>query len=219
VSGQGTIYTGRNVHIVGSINYANPPDFRGDPQSSDNLNGGKDMLGLAANGSVIMGDTSTFSASNTLQYMTPPFTHDRLDAAGNLIPAFNGTQKDATGFMKYQSVLGDSYIHSIAEPVDQIDAIMYTNNVGGGNLGMSGKGVQINGSLISKDEAMVVYSLPMSMNYDNRIRERGPSKKPLIDINLPRSPMMSRDVWQDQGFFDGVLPTGKGKGKGKGKGG
>ena len=27
VSGQGTIYTGRNVHIVGSIKYSRPPDF------------------------------------------------------------------------------------------------------------------------------------------------------------------------------------------------
>ena len=61
VSGQGTLYAGRNVQIVGSIVYQNPPDFRGNnPQTIDNYNAKQDMLGLAASGSVIMGDTSQF---------------------------------------------------------------------------------------------------------------------------------------------------------------
>jgi hypothetical protein len=204
ISGQGTVYTGRNVHIVGSIVYANPPDFRGGSADTiDDANEKKDLLGLAARGSVIMGDTSTFTNTYPLQYMTPPFTHDRLDDNGNLIPAYNANQTDASGFKKYQSTMGDSYIHSIAEPISQIDAIMYTNFVGGGNIGTSGNGIAINGSIISKDEAMVVYSLPMTMNYDNRIKERGATHKPLIDINLPRSPVLYRNSWQERGFFFG----------------
>lgn len=201
VSGQGTIYTGRNVHVVGSIRYTNPPDFRGSSQSAiDNANEKKDLLALAARGSVILGDTSTFTDGYPLKYMTPPFTKGRYDENGNWIPPFDAKVVDSSGKMKYQSTLGDTYIHSIAESVNQIDAILYTNFVGGGDIGTAGGGVQFNGSIISKDEAMVVFSLPMYMNYDSRIRERGISKTPLIDLQLPRSPVMLRSSWQDRGF-------------------
>lgn len=215
ISGQGTIYAGRNVHIVGSITYANPPDFRvSDPTAADDLNEKKDLLGLAAGGSVIMGDTSTFGSGN-LQYMTPPFTKDRYDANGNLVKAFDANQVDSTGFKKYQSTLGDSVIHSLSSPIAQIDAIMYTNNVGGGLLGTS-SGVTINGSLISKDEAMVVSGLPMEMNYDNRIKERGPTHQALIDVALPRDPVLYTANWQDQSFVYHGVKSNNGKGKGKG---
>jgi len=201
VSGQGTIYTGRNVHITGSVLYSNPPDFRGTDQAAiDKANEKKDMLGLAARGSVIMGDTSTFG-SYPLDYMTPPFTHGRYDENGNWIPPLDAKATDSTGFMKYQSVLGDSYIHSVSSGVAQVDAILYTNFVGGGNLGTNGGGVTINGSVISKDEAMVIWSLPMKMNYDTRIKERTLTQKPLIDISLPRSPVLLRSAWKDKGFI------------------
>ncbi len=201
VSGQGTLYTGRNVHVVGSIRYSNPPDFRGSDQTAiDNANEKKDLIALAARGSVILGDTSTFNDSYPLKYMTPPFTKGRYDENGNWIPPFDAKTVDSSGKMKYQSTLGDSYIHSISESVNQIDAILYTNFVGGGDIGTGGGGVQFNGSIISKDEAMVVFSLPMYMNYDSRIRERALSKTPLIDLQLPRSPVMLRSSWQDRGF-------------------
>lgn len=201
VQGQGTIYTGRNVHIVGSIVYKNPPDFRGnDMQAIDNLNEKKDMVALAARGSVIMGNVSTFTSFYPLQYMTPPFTHGRYDDMGNWIPPFDANQIDGTGFKKYQSVMGNSYINSISSGINQMDAILYTNFVGGGNIGTGGGGVTFNGSIISKDEAMVVFSLPMRMNYDHRIRERTLTQTPLIDLQLPRSPVMLRSTWQDRGF-------------------
>jgi hypothetical protein len=204
VSGQGTIYTGRNVHIVGSIKYSTPPDFRGTSQSTiDNANEKADMLALAARGSVMMGDTSQFTDSYPLQYMTPPFTKGRYDDSGNWIPPFDAKATDSTGNKRYQSVMGDSYIHSISESVNQIDAILYTNFVGGGDIGTGGGGVNFNGSIISKDEAMVVFSLPMHMNYDTRIRERSLTQTPLIDLQLPRSPVMLRSTWQDRGFHFG----------------
>lgn len=201
VQGQGTIYTGRNVHIVGSVKYASGPDFRGsDLQGVENANEKKDFLGLAARGSVIMGNPKTFGFPYPLQYMTPPFTKSRYDDAGNLIPAYDATKTDATGFKLYQSVFGDDALNAISSGVNQIDAVMYTNFVGGGNIGSAGGGVQINGSIISKDEAMVVWSLPITMNYDNRSRERTISKTPLIDLQLPRSPVMLRSTWLDRGF-------------------
>lgn len=203
VQGQGTIYTGRNVHIVGSLRYKNPPDFRGNnPDAVENQNEQRDILGLAASGSIIMGNPGQFQNPYPLMYMTPPFTKGRYDEAGNYIPPFNATQVDGTGRMRYQSVVSQTTINSLSEPVNQIDAIMYTNNVGGGQVGVSGSGVTINGTLISKDEAMVVYSLPLRMNYDNRIRERGATSQPLIDIDLPRSPTLARNTWQNWGYSE-----------------
>jgi len=202
VQGQGTVYTGRNVHIVGSILYKSPPDFRGsNPQTVDNNNEPKDILALAARGSIIMGNTKSFGYY-PLVFMTPPFTHGRYDDYGNWIPAFDANQVDSYGVKRYQPILGDNYINGIAEGINTLDCILYTNFVGGGNLGTSGGGVTFNGSIICKDEAMVLWSLPMRMNYDNRIRERGINSTPLIDLNLPRTPYLFRAAWQNVGTYN-----------------
>ncbi len=204
VTGQGTIYTGRNVHIVGSIRYKNPPDFRGNnPTTIDQQNEKADLLGLAARASVMMGNPNGFT-NTTLQYMSPPFTKERRDENGNVIPAFNANETDSSGRKRYQSVISDTTMNSIAEGVNQLDAVMYTNFVGGGNLGTSGGGVAVNGTIISRDEAMVIYSLPMSMNYDSRIKERSLSQKPLVDVKLPRSPVLMKSTWQDRGTTYGT---------------
>ena len=204
VSGQGTIYTGRNVHIVGSIIYKNPPDFRGNNTTTiDNANEKTDLLGLAARASVMMGNPNTFDAF-TLTYMSPPFTKSRLDDNGNTIPAFNANDIDSTGHKKYQSVVATSTVNAMAEGVNQIDAVLYTNFVGGGDLGTSGGGVNMNGTIISRDEAMIIYSLPMRMNYDTRVKERSLSQKPLVDIKLPRSPVLMKSTWQDRGTTYGT---------------
>ncbi len=59
ITGQGTVYTGRNLHIVGDITYKNPPSWNlNDPnfQSKVTENATKDMVGFASKGSVIIGD-------------------------------------------------------------------------------------------------------------------------------------------------------------------
>ena len=205
IQGQGTLYTTRNIHIVGSVTYKNPPSFLGNNmQTIENSAEKGDFLGLAASQSIIMGDTTGFT-NTTLQYMKPPFTKPRYDEAGNLVPAFDGTQFDGTGFRRYQSLLEGpltlaQYKAAAAGGVNQIDAVLYTNFVGGGNVGTAGGGMTLNGTIISKDEAIVAWSVPIRMNYDNRIRERAVTNQPLIDLDLPRSPTMLRSTWQDRGF-------------------
>ncbi len=206
IQGQGTLYTKRNVHIIGSVRYKNPPDFRGsNMQSVENAAEKADFLGLAASESIIMGNTTTFGAY-PLNYMTPPFTKARLDDNGNTIPAYDARQTDSYGIMRYQSLLEtnpatrDAYRNLAAGGVNQIDAILYTNFVGGGNVGTAGGGMTLNGTIISRDEAIVTWSLPIRMNYDNRIREREVTRQPLIDLDLPRSPTILRSTWQDKGF-------------------
>ncbi len=204
VSGQGTIYAGRNVHVIGSVVYKNPPDFRRTGGRTtqaqiDAYNETKDILALAARGSIIMGSPKTLASSGVLQYMRPPFTKPRYDEFGNLVPAYDALATDGTGFKIYQSVMGDNALHNVAETIYQLDVILYTNFLGGGNLGGGGTRILFNGSIISKDEAMLLHS-SMQMNYDSRIRERGPNEEALIALDLPRSPVMLRSTWQDRGF-------------------
>lgn len=207
IQGQGTIYTSRNVHIIASVKYKNPPDFTGnDINATMQAAEKKDFLGLAASGSVIMGNTTTFGYY-PLNYMSPPFTKPRLDENGNTIPAFNAYDTDAWGIKKYQSLLEfdaatkDAYKSVAASGVNQVDAILYTNFVGGGNVGTSGGGMTLNGTIISRDEAIVTWSLPIRMNYDVRVREREVTQQPLIDLDLPRSPTILKSSWQDKGFY------------------
>ena len=75
VKGQGTIYSGRNIHIVGSIQYVNGPTWNhpdSNPDATTRANMSKDLLGLAAKGNIVMGDytLSTWlgSSSSGLQY-------------------------------------------------------------------------------------------------------------------------------------------------------
>lgn len=73
VQGQGTIFVGRNTHIVGNVEYKTPPNWQ---QNDSNFsatqtdNKTADMLGLATKGSVILGqyyrnDDSWNTAKNT----------------------------------------------------------------------------------------------------------------------------------------------------------
>ncbi len=197
VEGQSTIYAGRNVHIVGNITYKQGPNFSGnDVHLTDKANEKKDFLGLAARASVIMGNTKTIS-STALKYMTPPFTKARYDDDGDLIPAYNAKEIDSTGRMRYQSTFSDAYINSISENVNQINGVLYTNFLGGGDIGQGGSGVTFNGSIISRDEAMILKSLPLKLNYDNRLRQRLDINEPLIDLKLPVAPTFMGLTWDE----------------------
>ena len=208
IEGQGTIYASRNIHIIGSVKYSDPPDFQGsDPDAVEKSVEKKDFLGLAASQSIIMGDTTRFGNTYPLKYMTPPFTKPRLDEEGNEIPAYNAKETDSWGIKRYQSLLETgatraAYRSVAAGGVNQIDAILYTNYVGGGNVGTNGGGMTLNGTIISRDESIVTWSLPIRMNYDNRIRERDVNQQPLIDLDLPRSPTVLKSTWQDRGFIN-----------------
>jgi len=64
VTGQGTIYAGRNIHIVGDLVYLNPPSWphssaglaSDTPQAVAENNARRDLLVLAARGNIVIGD-------------------------------------------------------------------------------------------------------------------------------------------------------------------
>lgn len=85
VTGQGVIYAGRNIHILGDVRYKNPPSWPkpdNNPTATATANLSKDMLGLAAKGNIVIGNytpTSTgWGTSNEWlegirSYITPSF--------------------------------------------------------------------------------------------------------------------------------------------------
>ena len=65
VTGQGTIYSSRNIHIVGNIQYVNPPNWANKEAAPNNGNSTKDLLCLAARGNIVMGDCASSSWLNS----------------------------------------------------------------------------------------------------------------------------------------------------------
>ena len=95
VKGQGTIYSGRNIHIVGSIQYVDPPSWSHpdrNPKNTEAINAEKNFLGLAAKGNIVMGDYTLSSwlgsSSSGLQYYMKngPYVQQYIcDASDNTI--------------------------------------------------------------------------------------------------------------------------------------
>ncbi|MFN3729354.1 MAG: hypothetical protein ACK4XJ_06555 [Fimbriimonadaceae bacterium] len=203
VSGQGTIYTGRNVHVVGSIRYVNPPDFRGSNLSNIKIQNEKaDFLCLAAREAIVFGNSTNLS-STARNLMRPPNTKARYDEEGNLIAAFDGNQLDGfirsngTATMRRESVVLNTTINNMAETINEVSAVIYSNRIVGGDMSSS---VSFNGALIAKDRGIVGFgsNLQWFINYDPRIRDVGQTLA--VDVALVRSPALYRIGWQYRGF-------------------
>ncbi|MBU1043756.1 MAG: hypothetical protein KJ915_05090 [Candidatus Omnitrophica bacterium] len=203
IKGQGSIYSGRNTHILGNLEYVNKPSWTKpdiDPAATDSINATKDFIGLAAKGNVIVGDyTLADWRTNVAGYLKPPFTKaygvDSTDSGIGYVqyyssgdPYFNGdytandggTKIDGSNRKFYESSYDNTYFTSIADDPNQIkniDAVTYTNHAFAGKVGS----FTMNGSIVSRDEA-IVYSGDITMNYDNRAKYRGSQ-----DFFLPRA--------------------------------
>jgi cytoskeletal protein CcmA (bactofilin family) len=228
ITGRGTIYAGRNVHIIGNLQYADSPQWNKpiyDQEGTRTANKSKDLVGLAAKGSIVMGDyTGSTWKSNTNYYQRPPFTNpyvvdptDKVngyesykDSNGNSVfdgnyTALDGGKKDdgaggLTGRRFYESSFSDDEIRAKADGsyVSQIDAILYTNHLLTGRVGPC----TWNGTLVSRDEA-IIYSGSIRMNYDVRVRGDGYE---YLDIFLPREPAY-RILYWGEGLTEEVLPV------------
>jgi Tfp pilus assembly protein PilX len=201
VKGQGTIYSGRNTHILGDVEYVNPPNWPKpdiDPTGTDTVNAARDFLGLAAKGNVIVGDYNDSSWSSCKNYLKPPFTQaytvDDQDADigyvsytsggdsyfnGDYTAGDGGTKTDGTTRRFYESSYDDAYFSSLADSysnINRVDAVTYTNHAFSGRV----KSFSMNGGIISRDEA-IIYSNYIKMNYDVRAKDKGE------DFYLPRA--------------------------------
>ena len=84
VTGQGTIYSGRNIHIVGNIQYKNPPSWShpdSNPEATAKANSTKDLVGFAAKGNIVLGDASNssiFTSSIKSYLSTQPYVQQYI---------------------------------------------------------------------------------------------------------------------------------------------
>jgi hypothetical protein len=131
ITGQGTFYTGRNIHVVGDVTYANPPQWsQNDLNVADTATANKikDGAGFGAKGNIVLGDYTQASLSGgsggdywdyAIQYITPGFTHpypvDEKDANLGYVsymqdgkPWFNGDYTAPDGGSKFDPNLKDS---------------------------------------------------------------------------------------------------------------
>jgi predicted acyltransferase (DUF342 family) len=232
VTGRGTIYAGRNVHVIGDIMYLNPPVWSKpmtDLEGTKTANETKDMVGLAAKGSIVLGNyTDGGWLSTTRKYQTPPFTQSYavdpsdekngyvsyIDADGR--PIFDGDYRAYDGGKKYKDPTNMSQVsrkffessysdQQIADNSDaqlqNIDAVLYTNHMITGKVGSC----VFNGTLVSRDEA-IIYHGSLDINYDIRIRDGGYE---FIDIYLPREPTY-RKLYFGQGLGE-IVPCDDGE--------
>jgi Tfp pilus assembly protein PilX len=206
VEGQGTIYTERNVHIVGDLIYTNPPDWDhsegADPETSG-PSGDEDFLGIAAQGNVILGDYTNSSDwyNNVKNYLKPPFTTPYTDQDGSThsgdYTQVDGAKLDGTQRRSYESTFSNAEFQAMVQMAmalfghdhkpRQIDALTYTNHLFGGRV----NSCNFNGAIMSRDEA-IVYSNWVNLNYDYRAKAEGEN---YIDIDLPRSANARPVIW------------------------
>jgi len=120
-TGQGTIYAGRNIHIIDSVIATNPPKWN-HPDTVSNFNNttlsnnlSKDFLGLCAKGSIVIGNYNTSYFTNrgggVEKYIRPPFTSNYTVSVadadiGYVSGIANGTNYfngDYTNYFGYKS--------------------------------------------------------------------------------------------------------------------
>lgn len=216
IKGQGTIYAGRNVHVIGDLQYVDGPAWEKplyDSEAAREANQKKTLVGLVAKGSILIGDYTESDWRNTVKkYQSPPFTVpyqvDPTDEINGYVSyesdgvpmfdgdytSFDGGKKDngrggTTSRRYYESSLSDDDVHANAQKglVTRVDAIMYTNHLFSGRLGA----ITINGTVVARDEACV-YTSRFDVNYDVRVRGSGYER---IDIYLPREPARQVLYW------------------------
>jgi hypothetical protein len=180
-----------------------------------------DLVGFAARESIIMGDYTSetggsWYSNNWLFSMGDedvgqdgiPDTHDTdendrifqaqyedLDGDGARDDDYNWsdvrTQVSITAFTNCPQGVSD--FGDVADnTINRLDGIFYTNHA---FAGRTGYGTIINGSIISKDEA-IIYRNTLTINYDERIHSRYVTgQNRVIDINLPVSKKVEMVRW------------------------
>ena len=92
VKGQGTIYAGRNIHIIGDVRYVDAPQWShpdGDDAAVEASNAKKDMLGLVAKGNIVVGDSSTDA------WMNRVWDYIRTDGRSSVVHQYACDPSDA----------------------------------------------------------------------------------------------------------------------------
>ena len=224
VSGQGVIYAGRNIHIVGNVTYKAAPSWTKPDSSPDKTiksNASADMLGLVAKGNIVLGNyTDSSWLSDCGRFITSPFvtsyTCDVTDSSIGYGTTFNGNYTAADSGSKitytydwnknkyvisqtadrkyYESSVGSYIINANAQSAGISEIDAVLYN----NHAVMGKVGQcnFNGSLVCRNEG-IIYNSSVKFNWDSRLGSRSPDGVDFF-IYLPLSMADPRVVsWRE----------------------
>lgn len=234
VTGQGTIYAGRNIYVTDNLDYKNAPSSPRPAQGQTKdqwveAHKDKDLVAYAAKESIILGDyTKTANYGYTGsdkwyadQYLFSmgnedvgvdgiPDTHDAGEGDGFFDPDYEDVDGDGTFDQNYNwnSVQTQADISSYSNApagttkfsdlasntASKVEGIFYTNHA---FAGRTGNGMKFNGSVISKDEA-IIYRNTVDFNYDERAHSRyNEDPNRFIDLGLPKIRGVYLLSWQE----------------------
>ncbi len=212
-TGQGTIYAGRNIHIIGDVVALDAPSWPkpdANPYATADANKDKDFLGLCAKGSLVFGDYTAWSTHVDQKYLKTPYTKshavDATDAVNGYVkfyvdgvPHFDGdytgqdgeffdaVQTDGDPRLYYEATLGEVDFAALGVDawVGHFDCVTYANHLFMGELDNN---AVVNGSIVCRDEAVKRHG-NLSLNWDIRLgsdSEDGSGFAPWLPGTLPR---------------------------------
>jgi hypothetical protein len=189
-TGQGTLYAGRNIYIIGDLIAQNPPTWPhpdNNPAATATANKTRDFLGLCAKGSMAFGRPTELNVSFLRSPYTGSHATDVSDAAlgyvsyySDGVPYFDGdyTQPDGNGAEKrsdgsvrhfYDPIISTATLEAlgVSSRIEWIDGVLYANHLIAGDF----QNATLNGAFICRDESVTRYG-NLALNWDIRIGSR-----------------------------------------------
>lgn len=215
-TGQGSLYAGRNIYVIGNLIAKNPPTWPhsdSNPYATANANKSRDFLGLCAKGSLAFGDPSALDVSFLKTPYTGSHASDASDAALGYVSYFSGgipyfdgdyTKPDGDGTAK-RSDGSTRYFHTpmisstalsglgVSSRVGWMDAVLYANHLIAGDFDSN---AVLNGGFVCRDESVVRHG-NLALNWDIRLGSRsfdGMGFAPWLPGTLPRQASDGRKV-------------------------
>jgi hypothetical protein len=215
-TGQGTLYAGRNIHVIGNLVAKDPPTWPkpdSNPQATATANKTKDFIGLCAKGSLFFGDYKALDTSLLKSPHTASHATDASDAAlgyvsgySGGIPYFDGdyTEVDGDGTAVrsdgsarhfYQPMISDTAMTAlgIQSWIGWFDAVLYANHLISGDFDDN---AVLNGGFVCRDESVKRHG-NLVLNWDIRLGSKsfdGQSFSPWLPGMLPRQTTVYRTV-------------------------
>jgi len=216
-TGQGTLYAGRNIYVIGDLKAMNPPTWPHPDNTPDNtaaINRTRDFLGLCAKGSVSLGDQSELSVS----FLTTPVTGSHATDISDIelgyvthyiggVAYFNGNYTERDGQNKdqlrsdgtpryfYTPMIGMTAFGGLGGvgQIGWIDAILYANHLVAGDWASN---AVLNGAMICRDESIVRHG-NLAYNWDIRVGSKskdGQNFNPGLLGDFPSAPHIVKIV-------------------------
>ena len=187
-TGQGTLYAGRNVHVIGDLFAVDEPTWPhpdSNPVATAEVNKTKDFLGLCAKGSLVFGDHlnldhtyldephttshATDITDDALGYVTHYVNGEPFFDGDYRQPDGNGAEQRTDGSLRhfYEPILSDADIAAlgVSTRVGRFDAVLYANHLITGDFD---ENTILNGAFVCRDEAVKRHG-NLALNWDARL--------------------------------------------------